>query len=363
MAHAFTDQPLRILHLEDSQTDHQLVKLVLLRAKLDCVLTQTDSLQTFGDLLQHDTFDLVLADYRLPGFTAIDAWTQARLSIHPPPFVLLSGAIGEKAAVDVMRLGFADYLLKEDLARLPHVIERAVEIQEAKQAREQAVKDLERSEQRLAALTEHLQTSIEAERAAIAREIHDDIGGALTAVRFDLAWIQRNSQDTAIQSHAQAAVDMLHHAIGASQRIMMDLRPPVLDQGLVAAVQWLIEGFERRTGVVTQFHAKQDHLDLPAEVQLVAYRTAQEALTNIVKYAQAKHVEIDLSDSGQVLTLEITDDGQGIAPGMRDKPKAFGLRGLAERARTVHGWLDVSSQPGKGTSIILSVPLHHPAPV
>ena len=232
-------------------------------------------------------------------------------------------------------------------------------MQEAKRAREEALSDLKRSEQRLAELTEHLQTSIEAERAAIARDIHDDIGGALAAVRFDVAWIQRNSQDEAIQAHAKAAVDMLQHAIGASQRIMMDLRPPVLDQGLVAALQWLIEGFERRTGVSTCFQTKQEHMNIPDDVQLVAYRTAQEALTNIVKYAQARHVHIDLSDSGQVLTLEITDDGQGIANGARDKPKAFGLRGLAERAKTVHGWLDVSSHTDKGTSIILSVPLHH----
>lgn len=362
MVHVLTDQPLQILHLEDSLTDHQLVKQVLRKAKLHCTLTQTDTLDALSVHLKKGTFQLVLADYRLPGFTAVDAWTRARDTASPPPFVLLSGAIGEKAAVDIMRLGFADYLLKEDLVRLPHVIERALEMQEAKRAREQAVNELRHSEQRLAELTEHLQRSIEAERTSIAREIHDDIGGALTAVRFDLAWIQRNSQDSAIQAHAQAAVEMLQHAIGASQRIMMDLRPPVLDQGLVAALQWLVEGFERRTGVTTCFHAKQERLHLPDDVQLVAYRTAQEALTNIVKYAAAQQVHIDLSDSGQVLTLEITDDGQGIAAGMRDKPKAFGLRGLAERAKTVQGWLDVSSKPGQGTSVILSIPLH-PAPL
>lgn len=353
-----TDHPLRILHLEDSDADHQLVALMLQRAGLNCTLTQTDSLTTFGSLLEQEAFDLILADYRLPGFTALDAWDVASRAAQPPAFVLLSGAIGEKAAVDIMRLGFADYLLKDDLTRLPHVIQRALEVQEAKRTREKAVAELARSEQRLADLTEHLQVSIEQERAAIAREIHDDIGGALTAVRFDVAWIQRNSQDAAIQSHALAATEMLQHAIGASQRIMMNLRPPILDQGLVAAVQWLAEGFERRTGIQTTFHHKQEHQELPGTIQLVAYRTAQEALTNVVKYAHASHVHIDLSDSGEVLTLEITDNGQGIAPEMRDKPKAFGLRGLAERARTVHGWLDVSSQPGRGTSVILSIPLN-----
>lgn len=94
-----------------------------------------------------------------------------------PPFVLLSGAIGEAAAVDAMRLGMADYLLKDDMSRLPHVISRALEVHDARWAREKAVAELAASQHRLAELAEHLQTSIEQERASIAREIHDDIGG------------------------------------------------------------------------------------------------------------------------------------------------------------------------------------------
>lgn len=105
-----------------------------------------------------------------------------------------------------MRLGLSDYLLKDDIARLPHVVARAIEVHEARQAREQAAAELAASERRLAeALTEHLQRSIEAERAAIAREIHDDIGGALTAVKLDLAWIGRHAPEGGIQAHTSAA--------------------------------------------------------------------------------------------------------------------------------------------------------------
>ena len=89
----------------------------------------------------------------------------------------------------------------------------------------------------------------------------------------------------------------------------------------------------------------------------MAYRTAQEALTNVGKYAQASAVHLELSNAEGFLTLEVRDNGCGMAAAQRDKPKAFGLRGLAERARTVNGWLDVSSQPGRGTSIIVSIPL------
>jgi len=357
------DQTLSILHLEDSLADHELTALTLRRSGLHCHLHQVDSLADFQRLTDTQAFDIILADYRLPGFTALDAWTHVAQKPQHPPFVLLSGAIGEAAAVDAIRLGIADYLLKDDLQRLPHVIARALEVHDARKAREQAVAQLQASERRLAELTEHLQTSIEQERASIAREIHDDIGGALTAVRFDVAWIGRHSTDPAMQEHAASAAEMLQHAIEASQRIMMNLRPPILEQGLVAAVQWLAAGFERRSGIPAPVVISSETIHAPPDIQLAAYRTAQEALTNISKHAHPGTVRIDLSDKEGVLTLEVTDDGRGIDPQMLDKPKAFGLKGLHERARTVGGWLDISSRPGQGTSVILSIPLtSHPSP-
>jgi len=136
----------------------------------------------------------------------------------------------------------------------------------------------------------------------------------------------------------------------------MNLRPPILDQGLVAAVQWLASGFERRNGLRVTLRRSADQIDVPRDVQLVAYRTAQEALTNIIKHAQANAVEIDLNDGEGVLTLEVTDNGRGMDPKALRKDKSFGLLGLRERAAKVGGWLDVSSSP-RGTSVILSVPL------
>lgn len=355
------DHALRILHLEDSLADHQLTIVTLRRANMAFTMAHVDTLDDFVQRVTTEPFDVLLADYRLPGFTALDAW-QA-FADHPgrAPFILLSGAIGEAAAVDAMRLGMADYVLKDDIARLPHVIERAREVHESRQAREQAALQLAASEQRLANLTEHLQSSIEQERAAIAREIHDDIGGALTAIRFDLAWIARHATQPGVVEHTQAATAMLQHALGASQRIMMNLRPPILDQGLVAAVQWLTDDFERRTGVTAQLRCSAQHIALRDDVQLVAYRTAQEALTNVAKYAAARTVRIELSDSEGVLTVEVADDGCGMDAQAQTKPKAFGIKGLHERARIVHGWLDVSSRPGRGTSVILSIPLLSPS--
>lgn len=354
-------QSLRILHLEDSVADHALTAITLRRAQVEHTMWHVDTLDGFRDLIAGQVFDIILADYKLPGFTALDAWKLVSTAPRHPPFILLSGAIGEAAAVDAIRLGIADYVLKDEMSRLPHVIARAREVHEARLSQEQAARELAASQQRLAELTEHLQSSIEQERAAIAREIHDDIGGSLTAIRFDLSWIDRHTQQTDVREHVQAATAMLQHALGASQRIMMNLRPPILDQGLVAAVQWLADSFERRSGVSTRVHSSADAIDLPASVQLVAYRTAQEALTNISKYAACTTVHVELSDTEGVFTLEVTDNGCGFDPASLNKPKAFGINGLRERARTVNGWLDISSRPGQGTSIILSVPLDSPA--
>ncbi|WPB57791.1 ATP-binding protein [Xylophilus sp. GOD-11R] len=351
--------PLRILHLEDSPTDHALVRMTLQRAGRPFSLRHVETLDGLLSALRTEVFDVVIVDYNLPGFTAIDAWnalgTDQRAA---PPFVVLSGAIGEAAAVHAIRRGISDYLLKDDVAKLPHVIARAIEFRTAQRERERADRELALSERRLAELTEHLQQSIEQERAAIAREIHDDIGGSLAAVKFDLAWIVRHADGQEMQRHAQAGVDMLRHAMDASQRIMMNLRPPVLEQGIGAAIQWLADNFTRRTGTPVRIQAPAERIALAPTIELAAYRTAQEALTNITKHApESTEVHIELTDGEGVLTLEIADNGSGIPPEMRDKPRAFGLRGLQERAKTAGGWLDISGRPGGGTSIILSVPL------
>jgi two-component system, NarL family, sensor histidine kinase UhpB len=358
-------RPIRVLHLEDSAVDHQLVRRALEKSGIAFNMQRVETLEALRDSFQASSFDVILADYRLPGFTAIDAWDIVLGLEKRPPFILLSGAIGEPAAVAAIKLGMSDYLPKGDMGKLAHVIQRAIEIQKARLAKARADAELAASERRLADFAEHLQATIEQERAAIAREIHDDIGGSLAAIKFDLAWIARHSQDAATVEHVHVATEMLQHAIGASQRIMMNLRPAILDQGLVAALDWLCTGFEKRTGTKTLFRAAPAHSELSKEVQLTAYRTAQEALTNVSKYAQCTRVTIELSDAHGVLTLEISDNGCGMAVGDADKPDAYGLRGLRERAKTVGGWLDVSAHVGVGTSITLSVPLtesHHESP-
>lgn len=351
------EKRLRLLHLEDSELDHQLMVAHLRRDGLLAETTRVDSEAAFLQALDAEPpWDVVVSDYNLPGFSGLVALDLLKASGKMIPFVLVSGEIGEDTAVEAMRNGASDYLLKNNLTRLAPALLHAVETHELQLARQRADRELGESKQRVHELAQHLQTSVELERAAIAREIHDDVGGSLTALKFDLAWIARHSDSPEVLARVNSALETVSHAIEASQRVMHNLRPAILEQGLVAALQWMASRFEKRTGITCEFRSRHEHLSLPPGVPLVAYRTAQEALTNVSKHAQASQVHIDLSLAGGVLSLEVSDNGRGLSQDDLAKARSFGIRGLHERAGTVGGWVDLSSGPG-GTTLILSVPL------
>ena len=352
---SFATRRLRVLHVEDAELDHQLILAQLRRAGLSLEMERVDTLAGIAQALTKP-WDAIISDYNLPGFSGLVVLDMLKESRQLIPFILVSGEIGEDTAVAAMRTGASDYLLKNNLARLTPALMHAIEANESQRARLDADRELRKSKQRLHELAGHLQTSVEMERAAIAREIHDDVGGSLTALKFDLAWIARHAQDEAVQHRVQSALETETYAIEASQRVMHNLRPAILEQGLVAAVQWMAARFERRTGIVTTMRTSHEQVKLPPGVPLVAYRTAQEALTNVSKHASATRVDIELSVDSGVLTLELSDNGCGMAPGALAKTRSFGIRGLHERAATVGGWVDLSNS-SRGVSLILSVPL------
>ena len=356
-------EPLRLLHLEDSELDHELMLAHMRRAGVPLSVVRVETEADFLQALEQD-WDVILSDYNLPGFSGLVALDLLKVSGKDLPFILVSGEIGEETAVEAMRNGASDYLLKNNLSRLAPAVLHAVEASRTRQARQLADLELGASKQRLHELAQHLQTSVEQERAAIAREIHDDVGGSLTALKFDLAWMARRSSDPEVLERVNSALETVTSAIEASQRIMHNLRPAILEQGLVAALQWMAMRFEPRTGINCVLRLPSHMPDLPAGVPLVAYRTAQEALTNVSKHAQATKVEIDLSLAGGVLSLEISDNGKGLSNFDLEKVRSFGIRGLHERARTVGGWVDLSNHQDasgsagqQGTTLILSVPL------
>ncbi len=349
---------LRVLHLEDNDEDHALVAIHLRRGGINADIVRVENEAALIEALEQD-WDLILSDYNLPGYSGLAALDKVRSMGKLVPFILVSGEIGEDIAVQAMRNGANDYLLKSNLARLAPAALLAIEANRTRIAKQRADHALSRSRQQLRELAQHLQTSIEQERAAIAREIHDDVGGALTAVKFDLAWIARHAGSPEIAERVQQALESVGHAHEASQRIMHNLRPAILEQGLVAALQWMSDRFAKRTGLQVSFRTSHEQLQLAPGVPLVAYRFAQEALTNVSKHAQASKVSVDLTQAGGVLSIEVTDNGRGLNAEDLAKARSFGIRGLHERAETVGGWVDISSNPD-GTTLILSVPLSGP---
>ena len=349
-------QRLRVLHLERSEREHQAVLAQLRLGGVEPQPLRVDGRERFHAALRAGRWSVVLAERQAGDIDAAEALNLVRQHDALLPFVLVCQASDEPIAAAAMRQGATDYLMKENLSRLAPALLSAVRHAQAMRAQAATEAELEESKRRLSGLAQHLQTSVEMERAAIAREIHDDVGGALTAVKFDLAWMARNAQGPGVADRAQQALEAVNHAIEATQRVMHNLRPAILEQGLVAALQWMTARFERRTGITTTFRTSHEQLQLPGGVPLVAYRCAQEALTNISKHAQATRVDVDLAVAADVLSLEINDNGRGLSSEDLTKAQSFGIRGLHERAGTVGGWIDLTSSE-RGTSLILSVPL------
>lgn len=350
------DRVLKVLHVEDSELDHELLAAQIERGGLDVRIARVDTGEGFRAALGQGGWDVVLSDYRLPGFSGMDALHILQQTGQPIPFIIVSGEIGEDTAVEAMRQGASDYLLKGRTARLVPAIERALQSAEAQRERLRSEAELADSRQRLSELAQHLQSSIEEERAAMAREIHDEVGGSLAALKFDLAWIERHSQQPALTDRARQAQELLMQVISAAQRLMISLRPAILDQGLIPALQWLCRGFRQRTELECVLRLPDELPPMADEVALAAFRTVQEALTNVSKHARASRVTVDVIHAEETLSIEVADDGRGWSSADLGKPGSFGLRGLHERAHKLGGWLDLSSG-GHGSSVILSLPL------
>jgi PAS domain S-box-containing protein len=219
-----------------------------------------------------------------------------------------------------------------------------------------------RSRARLAELTNHIQQVKEQERARIAREIHDDLGGNLTAIKMALAMLAaRLPDDPALRDKADYLDDLVDRTIEAVHRISLDLRPSTLDLGLVAALEWQAREFEKQMGIACVFRCADKEIELDPDRAAALFRIVQEALTNIAKHAGATRVTVSLRRQRQHLTLGICDNGRGITPADRLKPQSFGLRGMSERARALGGTLSLEQAPGGGTMVVVKIRLAAPA--
>jgi two-component system, NarL family, sensor histidine kinase UhpB len=217
--------------------------------------------------------------------------------------------------------------------------------------------EVRHSRARLAELTAHIEKVKEQERTRIAREIHDDLGGNLTAIKMALAMLAARLPPGDPLLHDKAAyVDQLvDRTIDAVHRISLDLRPPLLDLGIVAALEWLCKEFEQQAGLPCAFSANAREVALDHDQATALFRIVQEALTNIAKHAGASRVTVKLARTRHQVSLKIADNGGGIWQGDRAKPDSFGIRGMTERARALGGTLTLSHAVGGGTVVAIKI--------
>jgi two-component system, NarL family, sensor histidine kinase UhpB len=218
-------------------------------------------------------------------------------------------------------------------------------------------------EEQMRRLAARIQTAREEERATLARELHDELGQTLTAIKLDLARAiaaMRNDQVTKTSiDRLQSLVGLVEISIQTVKRITTNLRPPALDHlGLPEAVKWEAMTFRSRTGIRCHVRTDKELTALDSEQQTVLFRIFQEALTNVVRHARASAVNVTLAERRDEFELRIRDNGRGVTATEVVDPRAMGLLGMRERAALVGGTFQIAGRRGKGTTIVVRVPLN-----
>jgi PAS domain S-box-containing protein len=230
------------------------------------------------------------------------------------------------------------------------------DITERKRAEEQ----LRSSREQLRALSAHLQSIREEERTLISREIHDELGQDLTGLKMDLSWLIKRlpkNQELDVKK-VESMLKLVDTTIQSVRRISTKLRPGVLDDlGLTAAIEWQAQDFQTRTGIQCEFNPNLREIDLDRDRSTTVFRIFQETLTNVARHASATRVNICLNEEAAGLVLIVEDNGRGIKEREISDPKSLGLLGMRERALIFGGEVTISGAPGKGTTVMLRIPL------
>lgn len=217
--------------------------------------------------------------------------------------------------------------------------------------------ELTSSRQRLRDLSAHLEKVREDERHHMAREIHDELGQKLTALRFEVAMLDLAQEPSALSHSAASILKQVDETIASVRAIASDLRPAVLDLGLVAAIEWQLQQFRQRTGIACVLKVNDEDIRLDNARATAVFRIVQESLTNILRHASASKVFLTLRKNRVNLHIQIEDNGCGLSADALTKACSFGLVGMRERVLLLGGELEISSKPGRGTKLKLAIPL------
>ena len=224
--------------------------------------------------------------------------------------------------------------------------------------------ELLQSRERMRDLAAHLQVLVEEERKHVAREIHDELGQALTALKMDIHWLNNRLPPEKLRliQKTQAMAKTVERTIKSVKRISSELRPGLIDDlGLTAAIEWQAEEFSQRTGIQCHIASEPDDIVLDQERSIAIFRIFQETLTNIARHAQAAHVKATLRRESGCIELRVRDDGKGIQKKQISDPKSYGLIGMYERVHSLGGELRIEGIKNQGTTVDVKIPLNRGA--
>ena len=354
--------PLRILHLEDDVTDASLVQFTLERGGIAVAINCVQTCADFLAALASGGVDLILSDFSLPAFDGLSALKMSRARYPDVPFILVSGTLGEERAIDSLKCGATDYVLKQRLSRLVPAVHRAMD--EVKQRVERQLAEQKREEysRKLQVLSRRLVETQETERRHLARELHDEIGQSLTVAQLNLQALLQLPGTKGLAPRLKESLAVIDQVLEQVHDISLNLRPSILDDlGLEPALRWLTERQAALIGLRAEFHADALTHRLDSMIETECFRVAQGALTNVVRYAKAKTVSVELRQQAGQLHLRVHDDGIGFdVAAVRElavRGASLGLLSMEERAALAGGGLEFISNVKRGTEVHAWFPL------
>lgn len=254
-------------------------------------------------------------------------------------------------------LGWHNNVVRDDDSNIIGILCSAEDITESVLLKEK----LEETNKELSFLTRHVQDLREEERSELAREIHDDLGQALTAIKLDLSAIKNIEDDRLkLRRKAESAIDLTNQTIKTVQELTSQLRPGIIDDlGLLPAIEWYSNQFAERTGKDVRLSIKVDENDIEESSKITIYRIVQESLTNASRHSGASRVSLKLERKADDLILSINDNGKGISKKALNKLTSFGLIGMRERAYSIGGEIKIAGKKDRGTTIKLVIPVNN----
>ncbi len=351
---------IHILMVEDDDADARLEQHTLREGGIQFTLHRVQTEDEFVSELDKNPPDVILSDYSLPGFDGHAALNLAKQKRPEIPFIFVTGTMGEEVAIETLKNGATDYVLKTRLARLVPAVRRALREAQERSDRQLAEVKLRESHKQLRALSVYLQHVREEERTRIAREVHDELGQALTSCKLSASWLAGRlprSQKELCEKAERLSTD-IDSTIQTVRRISTELRPGILDYlGLAAALEWQAQEFQNRTGIRCHVSTHLNGPPLDPELTTTFFRIFQETLTNVIRHAEATDVDVNLKEESARIILEVKDNGRGISREEISDPRSMGLLGMRERAALLGG--DFRIQPvrgGKGTRACVAIP-------